>query len=281
MEGKIHIYCINLKHRVDRWERFSSQPELGRLKALYGFERFEGINGSAIDIKKDERISLRTKRNIKEHTRRDHEELDSAGGVGCYLSHTTVWKKFLEREEPYAIVFEDDAVILPGFTENLHMAMKDVTLLPDQPDIWSFSWVHEYYYDSKGRPMPNAVKDNVYGPWTTNVCTTFTGYLISKRGAQRLLENAFPIDMHVDMYACLNSELGKVLSVKHAAVKTPAYSLKEHDTDIQVSEDCPICNVPTKYREKGIVLLNLPVVVIGLSVIAGLYILGRGSSARR
>ena len=30
MEGDIHVYCINLKHRTDRWERFSKQPELAR-----------------------------------------------------------------------------------------------------------------------------------------------------------------------------------------------------------------------------------------------------------
>ena len=275
------MYCINLKHREDRWERFSSQPELAKLKARYKFERFEGINGAAIDIQNDSRISLRTKRNIKDHIRRDHEELDSAGGVGCYLSHTSVWKKFLERDEPYAIIFEDDAVIPPGFTERFHAAMKDVTLLPSMPDIWSFSYVHDYYYESKGKPLPATVKNYVYGPWTTRVCTTFTGYLITKAGAQKLLETAFPIDMHVDMYTCLVGEVGKILSVKHANVMTPAYSLKDNDTDIQVTQDCPICNVPTHYREKGMVVVSIPVTIIALGVIAALYSLGRRGSLRR
>ena len=276
MEGPIHIYCINLKHRSDRWERFSSQPELGRLKALYPFERFEGINGSAIDIAKDARISLRTKRNIRTHMRRDHEELDSAGGVGCYLSHVALWRKTLEQKEPYTIVFEDDAVIPVGFTERLHAAMKEVTLLPDHPDMWSFSYIHEYYYDSKGRPMPTAEKQNLYGPWVTNVCTTFTGYFLTKRGAQRLLENVFPIDMHIDMYACLNNDLKNILTVQHKLVKTPAFTLKEHDTDIQVTEDCPICDVPTKFREKGVIMVNIPILLIGLGAIAGMAWLGRG-----
>ena len=275
------MYCINLKHREDRWERFLSQPELTKLKSHYKFERFEGINGATIDIKNDSRISLRTKRNIKEHIRRDHEELDSAGGVGCYLSHTSAWKKFLERDEPYAIIFEDDAVIPPGFTERFHTAMKDVTLLPTMPDIWSFSSIHDYYYESKGKPLPASVKNYNYGPWTTHVCTTFTGYLITKAGAKKLLETAFPIDMHVDMYTCLVEEVGKILSVKHANVVTPAYSLKENDTDIQVTQDCPICNVPTHYREKGMILVSIPVTVIALGVVAALYVLGRHGSMRR
>jgi GR25 family glycosyltransferase involved in LPS biosynthesis len=276
MEGPIHIYCINLKHRSDRWDRFSLQPELEKLKAMYPFERFEGINGSAIDIPKDSRISLRTKRNIRTHMRRDHEELDSAGGVGCYLSHVALWRKTLEQKEPYTIVFEDDATIPAGFTERFHAAMKEVTLLPDQPDIWSFSSIHEYYYESKGRPLPTAVKQNLYGPWVTNVCTTFTGYLITKRGAQRLLENVFPIDMHIDMYSCLNSDMKQILTVKHARVETPPFSLKDHDTDIQVQEDCPICNVPTKFREKGMIVVSIPIFVVGIGALVGMWWLGRG-----
>ena len=147
MEGDIHVYCINLKHRTDRWARFSSQPELATLKGEYEVERFEGINGAAIDVKKDERISLRTKRNIKEHIRRDHEELNTAGGVGCYLSHTAVWKRFLEREEDYAMILEDDADVYEGFTRDLHRAMKDTTLLPQVPDVWFFNIPTPWYYE--------------------------------------------------------------------------------------------------------------------------------------
>jgi GR25 family glycosyltransferase involved in LPS biosynthesis len=277
MDGEIHVYCINLKHRADRWARFSSQPELDILKQSYELERFEGINGSAINIQKDERISLRTKRNIKEHIRRDHEELDSAGGVGCYLSHTTVWKKFLERSEPYAIIFEDDALISRGFTASLQRAMKDATLLPDEPDVWFFMPPSDWYYEYKGKPFPPNVKANNIGPWVTNACTAFTGYMITRRGAEKLLESAFPIDMHVDLYTCLNGELRRTMNVYHKNVNVEVYSLEKVDTDIQVSADmaCEICSVPTHYSKKGIVIVNLPILVIGFLAIGGMMYLSR------
>ena len=79
----IQIYCINLKERSDRWERFMSQTGVKRLAAMYPFERFEGVNGKMLDIKNDDRVSLRTKRNILYQKRRDHEDLDTPGGVGC------------------------------------------------------------------------------------------------------------------------------------------------------------------------------------------------------
>lgn len=277
MEGAIHAYCINLKHREDRWQRFSSQPELDIFKQHFTFERFEAVQGATVDLQKDGRLSLRTKRNIKNRTRRDHEELDSAGGVGCYLSHIAVWKKFLERPEQYAIVFEDDANLTPGFTGRLKAAMKDVTLLPRMPDYWTFAEYHEAYYDSRGQPNPKVVPTLNYGPWTTRACTTTTGYLLSKAGAQKLLETAFPIDMHVDMYMCLSSELGNIMAVSHKNVEVPAYALKDHDTDIATDKSCPICDVPTKYREKGMVIVSLPVAFLAFGSLAVLAYLGSRS----
>ena len=277
MEGNIHVYCINLKHRKDRWDRFSAQPELAVLKQSYEVERFEGINGSAINIQKDERISLRTKRNIKEHTRREHVDLDSAGGVGCYLSHTTIWKKFLERSEPYAMILEDDIVLDPGFTAKFQRAMKDTTLLPDEPDVWFFMPPNEWYYDYKGMDFPLTTTANKIGPWVTNTCAAFTGYLISRRGAERLLESAFPIDMHVDLYTCLNGELKRTVNVYHKNVNVGVYALELLDSDIQVSSDkaCVICDVPTNYKRKGIIIINMPILVMGLVVVGALFYLSK------
>jgi GR25 family glycosyltransferase involved in LPS biosynthesis len=105
----LRIYCINLKSRADRWERFFQQPGFQELIQKYPWERFDAIDGKTIDIEKDTRVSLRTRRNIMYKKRRDHEDLDSAGGVGCYLSHYTVWTKIIAQPEEYGLVFEDDA----------------------------------------------------------------------------------------------------------------------------------------------------------------------------
>jgi len=281
MEGGIHVYCINLKHRTDRWERFSKQPELQQLMKHYTFERYEAINGSAIDIMKDERISLRTKRNVKENVRRDHEELDTAGGVGCYLSHTNVWKQFLERPEPYAMILEDDAYLHDGFVAEFQEAMKDATLLPQTPDLWYFNMPTQFYYDNKGKPRPDTVKQNNLGPWITQSCAAFTGYLISKSGAEKLLETAFPLDMHVDLYTCLAGDLKRIFSVAHRGVIVDQISLKSLDSDIRVESatDCAICNIPTKYERHGIIMVNLPLLVVALGIVGAIYYL-RNSGRR-
>jgi hypothetical protein len=276
MEGTLRVYCINLKHRTDRWERFSQQPELEELKKNYKFERIEAVNGSALNIMKDDRISLRTKRNIKEHIRRDHEELNSAGGVGCYLSHTSVWKKFLDSGDSYAMVLEDDAILYNGFLSDFQQAMRDTTLLPQMPDVWFFNVPTPLYYEYKGKPYPTTVKEQNLGPWVTKTCSPFTGYLLSRNGAEKLLETAFPIDMHVDLYTCLSGELGRVFTVSHRNIVIDAHLLKMEDSDIRIkgSGDCHICNIPTKYESRGMIVISLPIVIMGLAVLGGIYYLG-------
>jgi GR25 family glycosyltransferase involved in LPS biosynthesis len=280
MEGGIRIYCINLKHRQDRWERFTSQPELEVLKKSYEFERFEGVNGSSLNILADDRMSLRTKRNIKKHTRRDHEEINTAGGVGCYLSHTGVWKKFLETSEPYAIVFEDDAIIYSGFTADFKQGMKETTFLPQIPDLWFFSKPVEWYYKYRGEPRPDTVSNNVHGPWVSKACSSFTGYFITRHGAQKLLETAFPMDMHVDLYSCLNAEMGNIMAVSNTNISLDQYnSLLLNgtiDSDIrpELETDCHICDIPTQYKERGILMVSIPILFVGLVTISGLWYLG-------
>jgi GR25 family glycosyltransferase involved in LPS biosynthesis len=280
MEGGIRIYCINLKHRQDRWERFTSQPELEVLKKSYEFERFEGVNGSSLNILSDDRMSLRTKRNIKKHTRRDHEEINTAGGVGCYLSHTGVWKKFLETSEPYAIVFEDDAIIYSGFTADFQKGLRETTFLPQTPDLWYFSSPVDWYYKYKGEPRPSTVSNNVYGPWVAKACSSFTGYFLTRHGAQKLIESAFPMDMHVDLYSCLNAEMGHILAVYNTNIELHQYNalllngVIDSDIRPELETDCHICEIPTQYKERGILIISIPILCVGLLAISGLWYMG-------
>lgn len=37
------------------------------------------------------------------------------GELGCLLSHILVWKQAMENNEPYVVVFEDDAIVSPNY----------------------------------------------------------------------------------------------------------------------------------------------------------------------
>ena len=273
MQGSIHFYVINLKQRTDRWKTFSEQRAIKKIMKTYPFERFDAIAGSTIDIPNDNRISMRTRRNIKESSRRDHEDLNTAGGIGCYLSHVEVWKKIAMNQEEYGIVFEDDTKLPDDFLTVLKSSMKDLNLLPEMPDVWTFSYGWDFFYKTKGKELPQNITENHRGPWIYNTCPGgLNGYLLTREGAKKLLENAFPIDMHVDLYICMNVDLKKILCVAHKDLILNLL-VESEKSDIQLPMGCTICNVPNNLDQKGMVVVNLPMMIITLGIVAGLMVL--------
>jgi hypothetical protein len=83
--------------------------------------------------------------------------------------------------------------------------------------------------------------------------------------------------MHVDLYTCLAGDLGKVFTVAHKNVVMDAYALKSVDSDIRADSggECLICNVPTKYEARGIIVVNVPILFMGLAIVGALYYMGR------
>ena len=280
MQGSIHFYVINLKQRTDRWKTFSEQRAIKKIMKSYPFERFDAIAGSTIDIPNDNRISMRTRRNIKESSRRDHEDLNTAGGIGCYLSHVEVWKKIVMNQEEYGIVFEDDTKLPDDFLAVLKSSMKDLNLLPEMPDVWTFSYGWDFFYKTKGKELPQNITENHRGPWIYNTCPGgLNGYLLTREGAKKLLENAFPIDMHVDLYICMNVDLKKILCVAHKDLILNLL-VESEKSDIQLPMGCTICNVPNNLDQKGMVVVNLPMMIVTLGIVAGLMVLN-GFTRRR
>ena len=119
----IPAVCITLERRADRWRRFQDQSGIDGLE----IKRFFAVDGKTLDIKNDTRVATLTKRNIVTKTRRSHEELDTAGGVGCALSHIAVWQWLVNSDHEMALVFEDDAVVPPDFIEKANECIQKST----------------------------------------------------------------------------------------------------------------------------------------------------------
>jgi GR25 family glycosyltransferase involved in LPS biosynthesis len=262
----LQVYCINLATRPDRWERTVSQPGFKRLTQQYPFERFEGVNGKMIDIKNDERVSLRTKRNILYQKRRDHEDLDTAGGVGCYLSHYGCWKKFLSGNAENCLILEDDAEIPDNFTELLASALEDLDEeAQTRPDIWLMS-------KPFGATMRKALQVNEVqynGKWGYDVVGPLTGYVLSRSGAQTLCDNAFPIDGHVDHFMHRCSQMGMLTMAHHKDITLKQAKLGKKDSDIQQKPSCEVCNLPDAPTKKGyIIITNQTIATAGVAVLS-------------
>lgn len=256
-----------------------SQTGVKRLAAMYPFERFEGVNGKMLDIKNDDRVSLRTKRNILYQKRRDHEDLDTPGGVGCYLSHYGCWKKFSETRADKCIIFEDDAIISDDFPELLQATLNELdneAVL--RPDVWLLSKPFNMG-TMKGALGLGKVQYNK--GWTYDVTGPLTGYIVFRSGAKVLVDNALPIDGHVDHYIHRCAQMGLITMAHNENIILKQFKIMKGDSDIMQKPSCEVCDLPDAPKQKGYLIItnqtitSAIVVALSLGGLAFLRILSK------
>ena len=125
---KIPAFCINLERRPDRWAEFRAQTGVQQLPNV---KRFLAVDGSTIDYMNDPRIPMYTKKNIKNTTRRAHEEISTVGAIGCALSHIAIWEWIVENQAAVTMVLEDDAKIPPNFVPYMNQLIEESPTLKD------------------------------------------------------------------------------------------------------------------------------------------------------
>lgn len=238
---QIPAMCISLARRSDRWKRFSDQPELENLPNL---ERLTGVDGKLINIVADKRINPFTKRNIITNSRRSHEELDSAGGIGCALSHRLAWKKLLDSDAPYALIFEDDAIVPHDFISNLNKALNsDKLLMRGDFDLLILSKVKS----STGPLDPNPKgPEPAQGFYPIKHFVLAHAYLVSRRAAQIFYDECLPISHHIDFYMAIQCNLHNLLMVGSRQFEISQVGM---DSNIQTKPSCALCDVPTDFYE--------------------------------
>ena len=254
----VPAFCINLERRPDRWREIVSQPGVAALPRL---KRFTGVDGKLLDIRGDARIPLMTKRNILANMRRTHEELDTAGGVGCALSHIAVWEWIVQNRSPVTLILEDDANMPVDFVSRANRLLEKSPMLRDSRkwDVVLFT--------------PDTAGCEATADPSVMSCGAFLGlqaYLITLECAERFLEEAYTIHMHIDLWmGVYKSVYGlRILSVPGLSV-----GQRSSKTDIQNKHGCAICDVKTSFEDTHSLVRNEEVGlmrVIEVAAVAGL-----------
>lgn len=266
----IPAFCITLERRPDRWRRFQDQPGLAGLPV----QRFLGVDGKTLDVKTDPRIATLTKRNILQKTRRAHEELDSIGGVGCALSHLAVWTWMVENNQDYALIFEDDAVVPPGFVEKANQIIEESTVLR-QPNGWDM-WLLGGIWDDLST-IPQEPRQS--GIIRVGSFVLFHAYVMTKAMAKQLIADAYPIHAHIDLWTSIDAYLNDFRVVGSQRLVLQQYQRAK--TDIQTNgAGCAICNVPTDFAADSVVVSKSEQTLSRMSMVA-LGCLGVGWLVRR
>ena len=77
----------------------------------------KGVNGKALNIEDEEM------KNVSNF----YKKIGPKSAIGCALSHLNTWKIFLDNTtDQYAIIFEDDIILVEDFTNKLDVIMSHV-----------------------------------------------------------------------------------------------------------------------------------------------------------
>jgi GR25 family glycosyltransferase involved in LPS biosynthesis len=142
------------------------------------------------------------------HGRYTDSDIFSFGAIGCYLSHTNLWKKLASspeyKNDDMFLIFEDD-VAPPAYTlEKINTWVNSVNQKQTDWDMLFLGWM---------KPLP--VKDadiklekSIYK--INDITFGLHAYIIRKKGAQALLKKAFPIVDQIDSYISYMAARGDI-----------------------------------------------------------------------
>jgi glycosyl transferase, family 25 len=115
--------------------------------------------------------------------KRTHHYDITRGAVGCYLSHLAIYKKLINSNLNYTIIFEDDTIMAADFYERL---LVGISVIPKDWDIILLGVMC-----LKCDIEKNYIKINRF--WGTH------GYLVNRIGAKKLVEYLDkPISKQID-----------------------------------------------------------------------------------
>lgn len=211
-------YILNLQRRSDRWENFIKNTP------IKNYEKFIAIDGSKLQP--------------NDQLQRIFENNDyfmREGMVGCALSHIKLCIHLLQSDYDFFLVLEDDVTFVPDFNEKLEHLIKSLPTDWDLCYIGHHLWPHnktEEHFDKNNLPI--VYKKNHIQSLQYSIGGT-TGYLITKKGAELLLEFINKIGMMncIDTMQQKSASLLNVYYCKPHLIYSDCCTNNETDTDIQ------------------------------------------------
>jgi len=231
----VNIYYINLDKRADRKKNFEAQLALAAMPPI---QRIPAVHGLSLDTRFDKQIGVHTRVQVITEHRRSHYEIHSRGALGASLSHIKAWKTFVDSGAEYALIIEDDAQLPATFAMMFRDSVKD---LPDDWAIWILGW------NNKPSDVKSSDKKSNF-----RQILHFVGahcYVIKRKAAQTLLQEAYPIENHVEHFMSNVAYLHRLHIVRHLHLYVPQMDRVLTVSDVRKPKGCPTCVVDDKPDE--------------------------------
>ena len=200
------VVVINLENSTERLATISEN--LNDLNVP--FERFNAINGKKLSDKEIEVNTTFFCRNI----------LCNYGMIGCAMSHLKIWREFISSGEDFICISEDDVTYNKKFPKFL----KDIDLIYNKLkfDYLSLSCsVGISYSFSDNIKLREYIFNKPLFPLTT------ASYILSKKGAQKLIKYFDKINYHIDFSVAFKD-------IEYYYLKSPEILHVKHDEDSNI-----------------------------------------------
>lgn len=188
------IFVISLLNSTDRQQAISKQLARHALS----FTWLDGVDGRRMSA--DERASVYSAQRAESEGGRQL----NAGEIGCALSHQKVYRQMLAEGLPLALVLEDDAALDSDFAKRLHEICEETDW--QAVDLLLLSHIQKY---TAWGARSIAGDRKLVRPL---VAYNGNGYLVTRRGAERLLAQLTPVYQPADCWNHLR-QLG-VLNIR-------------------------------------------------------------------
>jgi glycosyl transferase family 25 len=183
-----NIYVINLDKSKDRLNNVSDSMR----KFNLSFFRFPAIDGYQLNYQELKNRVSTLGRTI----------LSNYGMIGCALSHMQLWNNLKNDMVDYYLIMEDDIILGNDFIDKVNKIEKYKNEIDF--DIISLHCLFRTPFDTKKMQYEDLVLVRSPFPLST------TAYIISKRGACKLLSMINKINYHIDVEIALRTIDNKI-----------------------------------------------------------------------
>ena len=204
--SNLNSFVISLKQYPQKYQR-----TIANLSPLsLALQREDAVYGKDLDAGYVKEITYPSVQYTMKHGRLVDSNIFTIGAIGCYLSHTNLWKRLVEEkgaDNQTYLIFEDDIGPLRKETTISHINefINELNRMSPNWDVAMLGWMKPLpgVKDADQDMTKNIVKVN-------DITFGLHAYLIRKKGARKLLEKAFPIVDQLDSYLSYRAARGDV-----------------------------------------------------------------------
>jgi hypothetical protein len=223
---------------------FNKNKDIEDYYKSHGFKNvnhFQAVNGKKFDPKKllqDNIISIRCYYDLIDG-RTEHQGMPGLGGIGCTMSHYTLWKHCVDNNLPYIIITEEDNKFFKRISNKDEQNIQNI-----------LSKDNSIFLGSNMRSNDNILPRF----WGTQFC------IIRNDTCKILIDYCFPIDVQTDSYISHLSNIGYI--------NIDGYNLTYQKLHISSIQDvCVKCILPKGNR----FYISIIILIIILSLLFVYY----------